>query len=130
VVFVDIDNFRSINDRNGHQAGDEVLAEVARRIQSCLRAGDVAARVGGDEFAVLLRGLSSVEDARAVARRLVESLAHPAIVDSATVDCQASVGLSYTEGMERVRTLVRQADSALYAAKNQGKGRWTEYHAG
>jgi diguanylate cyclase (GGDEF)-like protein len=127
VIFVDVDNFKGINDRYGHPAGDELLAEVARRIQSCLRRGDLAARVGGDEFAALLRGLSSVEDARAVARRLVEALARPAVVDSLTVECQASVGLSYTEGNERVRSLVRHADSALYAAKDQGKGRWTEY---
>jgi diguanylate cyclase (GGDEF)-like protein/PAS domain S-box-containing protein len=127
VIFVDLDSFKSINDQHGHSAGDGVLAEVARRIQSCLRAGDVAARVGGDEFAVLLRGLSSVEDARAAAQRLVDALAHPAEVDSITVECQASVGLSYSEGGERMRPLVRQADTALYAAKDQGKGRWAEY---
>jgi diguanylate cyclase (GGDEF)-like protein len=128
VVFIDLDNFKSINDRFGHPVGDGVLAEVARRIQGCLRSGDLAARVGGDEFAALMRGLSSVEDARAVAQRLADALARPAQVDSVTVECQASIGLAYTEGTEEVHTLVRQADTALYAAKDQGKGRWTEYN--
>lgn len=62
-----------------------------------------------------------------MARRLVEALTRPAAVESATVECQAGVGLSYTEGTKRVRSLVRQADTALYVAKDQGKGRWTEY---
>jgi diguanylate cyclase (GGDEF)-like protein/PAS domain S-box-containing protein len=127
VVFIDLDNFKQINDRYGHPVGDEVLATVAHRIISVLRAQDVAARVGGDEFAVLLRGLSRVDDARVVADRLAKVLAQPAFIDGTEVDCRASVGLSYTEGRERMRSLVRQADTALYAAKEQGKGRWTEY---
>jgi diguanylate cyclase (GGDEF)-like protein len=127
VIFVDLDDFKSINDRYGHPVGDAVLAEVARRIHTCLREGDLPARIGGDEFAVLLRHLSTVEDARAVVQRLLEALGRPAVVDSKTLDCQASIGLSYTEGTERLRSLVRQADTALYAAKEQGKGRWCEH---
>lgn len=130
VIFVDLDNFKGINDRYGHPVGDAVLAEVARRIQACMRTTDLAARVGGDEFAVLLRGLSSVEDGRNVARRLAEELARPTAVDSISVETQASIGLAYSEGTERVDALVRQADTALYAAKEQGKGRWTEYRPG
>jgi diguanylate cyclase (GGDEF)-like protein/PAS domain S-box-containing protein len=128
VVFIDLDNFKAINDRYGHPAGDEVLAEVARRIVASLRTGDLAARVGGDEFAVLLRSLPNVDDARAVAQRLADALASPVVVDSRSVECQASIGLSYAEGAEQLRALVRQADTALYAAKEQGKGRWTEYN--
>jgi diguanylate cyclase (GGDEF)-like protein/PAS domain S-box-containing protein len=129
VVFIDLDNFKQINDRFGHPVGDQVLAEVARRFRECLRAGDVAARVGGDEFAALLRGLSTVDDARAVAQRLATELARPTQIGDLSVECQASIGLSYTEGREQVATLVRQADTALYAAKEQGKGRWTEFNA-
>lgn len=127
VIFIDLDNFKQINDRHGHPVGDQVLAEVARRIRTVLRTGDIAARVGGDEFAVLLRGLSSVEDARAVAQRLAEALAEPATVESVRTECQASIGLAYTRGPDDVTALVRHADTALYAAKSQGKGRWAEY---
>jgi diguanylate cyclase (GGDEF)-like protein/PAS domain S-box-containing protein len=127
VIFIDLDNFKQINDRFGHPVGDKVLAEVGRRIKGAVRGGDVAARVGGDEFAALLRGLSSVEDARRVARRLAETLAAPAAVDSLQVECQASIGLAYTDSREPVPALVKKADTALYAAKEQGKGRWAEY---
>jgi diguanylate cyclase (GGDEF)-like protein len=128
ILAIDLDNFKNINDRYGHQVGDLVLAEVARRIQSCLRRGDLAARVGGDEFAALLRGLPDADDARAVAQRLVEALSRPANINSVTLDCGASIGLSYTEEAEPVHSLVRQADIALYAAKDQGRGCWTEHN--
>ncbi|MBX6751226.1 MAG: GGDEF domain-containing protein [Micromonosporaceae bacterium] len=127
VIFVDLDEFKDINDRYGHPTGDQVLAEMARRIRECVRAGDVAARVGGDEFAVLLRGLPNVDDARAIAQRMAEVLSQPTVVGSIPIECRASIGLAYSEGEEPVEVLVRQADTALYEAKEQGKGRWAEY---
>jgi GGDEF domain-containing protein len=69
-----------------------------------------------------------VDDARAVAQRLAEALSRPVMIDSVPIGCKASIGLAYTEGQERIDALVRQADTALYAAKEQGKGRWTEYN--
>lgn len=128
VIFIDLDEFKSINDRYGHPTGDQVLADMARRIRESVRTGDVAARVGGDEFAVLLRGLPSVDDARATAQRLAQTLSRPIMLDSQPIECKASIGLAYSEGQEPIDALVRQADTALYAAKEQGKGRWTEYN--
>ena len=127
VIFIDLDEFKDINDRYGHPTGDQVLAEMARRIRECVRTGDVAARVGGDEFAVLLRGLPNVDDARSIAQRMAEILSQPIVVGSIPIECRASIGLAYSEGEEPVDVLVRQADTALYAAKEQGKGRWAEY---
>jgi diguanylate cyclase (GGDEF)-like protein len=128
VIAIDLDNFKDVNDRYGHQAGDGVLAEVARRIRHCLRPDDLVARLGGDEFAALLVGLPTADDARALAQSLVEALGRPAVINSMAFDCRASVGLTYTEGGEPTRLLVRQADTALYLAKDQGRGRWTEYN--
>src|SRR5262249_42885313 len=127
VMAIDVDNFKDVNDRYGHPVGDKVLAEVARRIQACLRDGDLAARVGGDEFVALLRGLPSADHARIQAQRLIDVLARPTVIDSMTLSCKASIGLRYTEGPESTHTLVRQADNALYAAKHRGRGRWTEH---
>jgi diguanylate cyclase (GGDEF)-like protein len=127
VLFIDLDDFKGINDRYGHPTGDQVLAEVARRIREFVRAGDLAARIGGDEFAVLMRGLAKVGDARAVARRVAAALSRPVVVGVEPIDCRASIGLAYSEGAQRLESLVRRADSALYSAKEQGKGRWAEY---
>jgi diguanylate cyclase (GGDEF)-like protein len=130
ILFIDLDDFKSVNDAYGHVAGDMVLAEVGRRILDSVRAEDLAARVGGDEFAVLVRGVPTVDDARAVAQRVAEELARPASVDGDTVDCRASIGLAYTEQREPVRGLTGNADAALYVAKAGGKGTWREYAPG
>jgi diguanylate cyclase (GGDEF)-like protein len=129
VMAIDLDNFKSINDRYGHQVGDGVLEEVARRISNCLRPGDLAARVGGDEFAALVRDVPNADDARALAQRLIETLNRPAVVEMVALSCNASIGLSYSEQGESAHLLLRQADSALYTAKERGRGRWTEYNA-
>jgi diguanylate cyclase (GGDEF)-like protein len=126
-LFIDLDNFKSINDRYGHAVGDQVLAEAGHRIRACLRTGDLGARVGGDEFALLLLGLTDVDDARTVARRLTHSMAGPIRADDKVIDCPASIGLAYSEGREQLDELVRHADTALYAAKANGKARWSEY---
>ena len=129
-IFVDLDDFKDVNDTYGHQVGDELLAETARRISSCLRDGDLAARLGGDEFAVLLRGVSDEPAAQSIAQRIVDVLGQPMTVGGIPLNGQASVGLAYTPRRGDLETLIRNADTALYNAKAQGKGRWRQYHDG
>jgi diguanylate cyclase (GGDEF)-like protein/PAS domain S-box-containing protein len=128
VVYIDLDDFKDVNDSYGHEAGDELLTETARRITWCLRRGDLAARVGGDEFAVLLRDVPDTGAAQMFTQRLTDALAGPARVAGALVDCQASVGLSHTGSATDVESLRGEADRALYAAKAVGKGHWRQYH--
>jgi diguanylate cyclase (GGDEF)-like protein/PAS domain S-box-containing protein len=126
VLYVDLDDFKTINDTYGHDVGDRVLEEVARRIESCLRSGDLAARLGGDEFAVLLNQVPDERAAQSVAQRITEALSAAAVVDDLTLSCRASVGLAYGPDVSMAR--LREADMALYAAKAAGKGRWHQYH--
>jgi diguanylate cyclase (GGDEF)-like protein len=129
-LFIDIDDFKTVNDTYGHRFGDQLLTEVARRIQACLRADDLAARLGGDEFAVVLRQVDDLVAAHAVAQRIADALATPAVIADHLIDCQASIGVSYTAGPGDTDTLLRQADIALYNAKAAGKGQWRQYHDG
>jgi diguanylate cyclase (GGDEF)-like protein len=128
VLFIDLDDFKNINDTLGHEAGDTVLVATARRIGKSLRAGDIGARLGGDEFAVLLRDIGDEAAAYVVARRLTEALAQPTMIGNIPVTCRASIGLATASEPGQYNALLRRADTALYAAKADGKGRWREYH--
>jgi diguanylate cyclase (GGDEF)-like protein/PAS domain S-box-containing protein len=129
-LFVDLDDFKDVNDTYGHQVGDQLLSEVARRFSDCLRDGDIAARLGGDEFAALLRGLSGEAAAQAIAQRIVDALAQPVRIGGIPLNGEASVGLAYAPTGADVEALIRNADTALYSAKAHGKGRWRQYHDG
>jgi len=125
VLYVDLDDFKLVNDSLGHAAGDKLLAEVALRINSCLRTGDTAARLGGDEFAVLLEGNPSLDDASSVAQRILAILAEPFAVGGSRVHVGASVGVALSGDSEiSGDNLLRQADVAMYTAKGSGKGRF------
>ena len=127
VLFLDLDEFKMINDSLGHHAGDELLVAVARRVQSCIRDGDVPARLGGDEFAVLAPG-GSPEDAERIAERLVKSLEEPFTIDGRETPVHASVGIAYGHpGMTSADELLRNADVAMYGAKQKGKRRYQAY---
>ena len=129
VLFVDLDEFKEINDSLGHAAGDALLAMVADRLSHVLRAGDTAARLGGDEFAFLLEG-AVPRQAEEVAARLLSALAEPFSLDGRRVTLAASIGIAARAGFvspaaaeETADELLRDADVAMYAAKRQGKGR-------
>src|SRR5439155_3363499 len=124
VLFLDLDDFKTVNDRFGHPAGDQLLREVASRLAGILRPGDTAARLGGDEFAVLLEDLATPDDARTVADRLIESIRSPVRLGGIDAIVGASVGVALsTAASETADDLLRNADFAMYRAKGAGKGR-------
>jgi diguanylate cyclase (GGDEF)-like protein/PAS domain S-box-containing protein len=128
VVFLDLDNFKVVNDSLGHEQGDTLLIEVAKRLEGCLRAGDTAARLGGDEFTLLLEDASHA-DAVAVAERVVAALCSPIQLADRSVVVSGSLGvaLSTPSSRERPETLLRRADLAMYQAKAEGKARWAVF---
>jgi len=129
VLFLDLDDFKDVNDQLGHRAGDAVLTEVAQRLRRCTRPHDVVARLGGDEFAVVLTGATDAV-AAAIAHRMVGSLAAPIIVDGHPCRVGASVGVaSATAGID-IDDLVHQADVAMYSAKANGKGQVQLFKSG
>jgi len=122
VIFCDLDNFKIINDSLGHEAGDELLVEVAERLKECVRPEDTVARLGGDEFTVLLEELSSPEEAMAVANRIVMGLATPITLPHGEAFASASIGIAYSIcGVDMPESLLRDADTAMYQAKARGK---------
>nr|WP_283250887.1 diguanylate cyclase [Rhabdothermincola salaria] len=125
LMFCDLDGFKPVNDRHGHAVGDAVLMEVADRIHSVVRDTDTAARVGGDEFAVLVEGVDDMDQLTAVAQRLVSRVAEPVPVGPVTTEIGVSIGLAVASAScHEVDTLVALADSAMYRAKAAGRGRY------
>ncbi len=117
VLFCDIDRLKPINDTFGHEAGDELIRIVAHRIQTSVRTGDLAARVGGDEFLVLLTGISGLEDAVAAAEKIRSGVGAPISIDGHSVHPSLSIGIAIVDPDVDISDLVRNADSAMYAAK-------------
>jgi diguanylate cyclase (GGDEF)-like protein len=126
VLLVDLDGFKAVNDTMGHAAGDALLVGVAERLRGSTRAGDVVARPGGDEFAVLLPGCGEPEAER-TADRILAAFTVPVDIDGTPVCANASIGVAYAEPPEEVGALLRRADMAMYEAKSQGKGTWRRY---
>lgn len=125
VLFLDLDNFKSINDSLGHAAGDKLLVSVAERLQDCLRTADTAARLGGDEFAVLVESMYKPGEAVMIAERILSVFAEPFTIDGKEIHVGTSIGIaaSSTETIAS-EELLRNADLAMYLAKSQGKGKF------
>jgi diguanylate cyclase (GGDEF)-like protein len=124
-MFIDLDNFKDVNDTLGHQAGDELLIEVASRLKYCLRKTDTIARLGGDEFTVILTNIVKKSDAEPLVSQLLQSLARPFIVGRDNeVHITASIGVTFCpDDATDEQTLMRNADVAMYKAKGRGKNR-------
>jgi diguanylate cyclase (GGDEF)-like protein len=124
LLYIDLDGFKGVNDTLGHGAGDELLIKVAARLNECVRATDTVARIGGDEFAILLEQATSLADVEGVAQRIVEHLAGPFLLPSGIANIGGSVGIAFTDATgQSVAQLMKSADAAMYVAKKSGKGR-------
>jgi diguanylate cyclase (GGDEF)-like protein len=132
LLFVDLDDFKEVNDSSGHQAGDRVLVAVAKRLRTCIRPSDTAARLGGDEFAVLLEDLEDAGGAVQVAERILEELRTPITLGELEAVVGASIGIAVGSGEadDRLGDLLRKADLALYRVKGRGKASYAVFDPG
>lgn len=131
VMFLDLDYFKQTNDTLGHHMGDLLLKEVADRLRNSLRLEDVASRLGGDEFGVLLPIVNDASEALAVSRRITAAFAEPFVINDFTIQISASIGAALfpADGADYA-SLLRHADSAMYAAKKQSRNLFQRYHTG
>ena len=128
LLFIDLDHFKEANDLLGHDAGDELLGQAARRVMQCVRASDTVARLGGDEFTAILSQLEEQSDAETIARKINEALAAPFMLGSEVVHLSASIGITLypTDGCTP-EELIRNADQAMYVAKNGGRNQFNYF---
>ena len=125
VLFLDVDRFKLVNDSLGHEAGDRMLVLVAERLTACLRPDDLVARFGGDEFTILLNDLEDADAAMVTAERVTQTLREPLIVDGHELFVSASLGVALSRGGDTCASdLLREADLAMYVAKERGRARW------
>jgi diguanylate cyclase (GGDEF)-like protein len=121
-MFIDLDHFKPINDTLGHAFGDSLLHEIAKRIRAAVRESDTPARIGGDEFVVLLRNVQHAEDALTVAEKIRQTLNEPFTIDKHTVTVSASMGIAmYPDDGTDSLELSKHADDAMYRAKQNGR---------
>ena len=130
VMFIDLDDFKTINDSKGHAAGDALLTEIGARLSRCVGSRDTAARIGGDEFALLLRDISHFSQVHLIANSVIGSLRAPIDLDGEAIVTEASMGVAIHRPGDTAAELMRNADVAMYDAKRNGKGRFSEHHDG
>jgi diguanylate cyclase (GGDEF)-like protein len=130
VLFLDLDRFKKVNETLGHEVGDRLLLEVARRLEQCIRKSDTVARLGDDEFAVLLDDLRDVKFVAVVVRKILQALARPVMIQDCELYASSSVGISlFPDDSDDVDILLRCANAALYRAKDAGKNNYQYYTA-
>jgi len=131
VLFLDLDRFKNVNDSLGHTIGDQLLIAMARRLESCIRDGDIVARLGGDEFAILLDGIPNATEASTMARRIQDRLASPFNLSGHEVFTTTSIGIALSStGYDHPENILRDADTAMYRAKAQGKACYEVFDKG
>ncbi|MCX8081783.1 MAG: diguanylate cyclase [bacterium] len=128
LLFLDIDNFKHINDNNGHIAGDKVLKIISKRITDVLRKNEVVARIGGDEFLILVSDVSTVDSVNKVIKKILKSIQAPIVMKRETINVTASIGVSFfPQDGKDVDTLWKKSDIAMYEAKRAGRNTWRFY---
>jgi diguanylate cyclase (GGDEF)-like protein/PAS domain S-box-containing protein len=130
LLFLDVDNFKKINDTQGHHIGDQLLQLVAQRLSSCVREGDTVARLGGDEFTILLESINQPDDVPPIARKIIEALTQPMQLDGQELVVGASIGISlYPRDSEIPAELIKCADTAMYNVKKSGRNNFRFFSA-
>lgn len=130
VLLIDLDHFKEVNDSQGHAAGDRLLREIARRIEGAVRAADTVARIGGDEFVVLIEGVASAEATRPVTAKILAELARPVALGEVEAQVGGSIGIAvYPDSGATAEALLQAADSAMYDAKAAGRNCWRVHRA-
>ncbi|TQK69223.1 EAL domain-containing protein [Nocardioides sp. SLBN-35] len=127
ILYVDVDHFKEVNDRHGHDVGDELLREIARRLSGVVRPHDTVARIGGDEFVVLCPRLQTTADGLGLAARIQQVMAAPVQAGPWQLTPTVSVGVAFADGDDDPRVVLRRADTALYTAKDRGRARFEVY---
>jgi diguanylate cyclase (GGDEF)-like protein len=129
VIFIDLDNFKKVNDSEGHEAGDELLKQVVKRIQSRLRRHDTLARLGGDEFIILPEQVKDIDSINVLSQEILELLVTPFTINRGQIYISSSMGSSVSPRDDIIpQALIRKADMAMYHAKNLGKNNAQYYH--